>query len=326
MARPDEMAAFLRVVERGGFAPAAGDLGLTPSALSKLVARLEARLGVKLLTRTTRRLAPTPEGEAYAARARDILALIEAAEAEAMAGGARPRGHLRVNTGTAFARHRLVPILPGFFARYPEITLDLGVTDRRVDMVAEQADVLLRVGSLDDSGLIARKLADGRRVICAAPAYLARRGTPARPEDLLQHDCLVVHGLARLPAWPFRDGKGGVRTLTVRGRAATDSAEAVRGMALAGLGIIRVAAFFVAQDIRLGRLVPLLEADHVSEEVPLWAVVAPGRQRMPRVRAFIDFVAEQVGGLGEGRRPAPTLAAVPPSPPEAGGPLDSMPW
>ena len=326
MARPDDMAAFLRVVERGGFARAAGDLGLTPSALSKLVARLEARLGVKLLTRTTRRLAPTPEGEAYAARARDILALIEAAEAEAMAGGARPRGHLRVNTGTAFARHRLVPILPAFFARYPEITLDLGVTDRRVDMVAEQADVVLRVGALEESGLIARKLADGRRVICAAPAYLARRGTPTRPEDLLQHDCLVVHGLARLPAWPFRDGKGGVRTLTVRGRAATDSAEAVRGMALAGLGIIRVAAFFVAQDIRLGRLVPLLEAEHASEEVPLWALVAPGRQRMPRVRAFIDFVAEQVGGIGEGRRPSPNLALPEAGRTHASDPLDSMPW
>jgi DNA-binding transcriptional LysR family regulator len=293
MSRPDEMAAFLRVLDRGGFAAAARDLGLTPSALSKLVARLEARLGVRLLTRTTRRLSPTAEGETYAARARDILAQIEAAEADVTAGSNRPRGHLRVNTGTAFAKHRLVPMLPGFFARYPDITLDLGVTDRRVDLVAEQTDVVLRVGALEDSGLVARKLAEGRRVICAAPHYLAQRGTPLNPEDLSQHDCLVLHGLARFTVWPFRTGQGGLRTFSVRGRATTDSAEALRDMALAGIGIIRVAWFLVARDLAAGRLVPLLEDAHLSEDVPLWAVVAPGRQRMPRVRAFIDYVAEQ---------------------------------
>jgi DNA-binding transcriptional LysR family regulator len=299
MSRPDEMAAFVRILDKGGFAPAARDLGLTPSALSKLMARLEARLGVRLLARTTRRLSPTPEGEAYGARARDILALIEAAEADAAAGRARPRGHLRVNTGTAFAKHRLVPALPDFFARYPEVTLDLRVTDRRVDPVAERADVLLRVGPLDDSSLVARKLAEGRRVICAAPAYLARRGAPRRPEDLLEHDCLVLHGLARLTAWPFRAegaaGAAGIRTLPVRGRATTDSAEALRDMALAGLGIVRVTEFLVAGDLAAGRLVPLLGAEHVSEEVPVWAVMAPGRQRMPRVQAFVDFVAERAG-------------------------------
>ncbi len=298
MSGPDEMAAFVRVLDRGGFAPAARDLGLTPSALSKLVARLEARLGVRLLTRTTRRLSPTPEGEAYATRARDIPALIEAAESEVTAGSARPRGHLRVNTGTAFAKHRLVPVLPGFFARYPDITLDLGVTDRHVDLIAEQVDVVLRVGTMEDSSLVARKLAEGRRVVCAAPAYLARRGTPRRPEELLAHDCLVVHGLARLTAWPFRAGEAGVRTLSVRGRATTDSAEALRDMALAGIGVIRVAEFLVARDLAAGRLVPLLEEAHVSEEVPLWAVTAPGRQRVPRVRAFVDFVAEQAAVAG----------------------------
>ena len=295
MSRPDEMAAFVRILDKGGFAPAARDLGLTPSALSKLVARLEARLGVRLLARTTRRLSPTPEGEGYAARARDILALIEAAEADAAAGRAQPRGHLRVNTGTAFAKHRLVPALPDFFARYPEVTLDLCVTDRRVDLVAEQADVLLRVGPLDDSSLVARKVSEGRRVICAAPAYLARRGAPRRPEDLLEHDCLVLHGLARLTAWPFRAGTAGIRTLGVRGRATTDSAEALRDMALAGLGVVRVTEFLVAGDLAAGRLVPLLGAEHVSEEVPVWAVMAPGRQRLPRVQAFVDFVAERAG-------------------------------
>jgi DNA-binding transcriptional LysR family regulator len=290
MSHPSDMAAFVRIVDTGGLAPAARDLGLTPSAVSKQLGRLEARLGVRLLTRTTRRIGLTPEGEIYLARARDILSLIEAAEQDVTAGRGRPGGLLRVNTGTAFARHRLIPLLPGFFARYPAITLDLSVTDRRVDLVAEQVDVLLRTGQLGDSSLIARKIAEGRRVVCAAPAYLERRGSPATPEALLAHDCLVLRGLARLTAWPFRTATG-LQTLTVRGIATTDSAEALRDMALAGLGIIRVSAFIVARDIAEGRLVALFEDLHVSEDVPVWAVTAPGRHRLPRVRVFVDFLA-----------------------------------
>ena len=290
MSQPSDMAAFVRIVETGGLAPAARDLGLTPSAMSKQLGRLEARLGVRLLTRTTRRIGLTPEGEIYLARARDILSLIEAAEQDVTAGRGHPGGLLRVNTGTAFARHRLIPVLPAFFERYPAITLDLTVTDRRVDLVAEQVDVLLRTGPLGDSSLIARKIAEGRRVICAAPSYLERRGMPAAPEELLAHDCLVLRGLARLTAWPFRSATG-LQTLTVHGVATTDSAEALRDMALAGLGIIRVSAFIVARDIAEGRLVPLLEELHVSEDVPVWAVTAPGRHRLPRVRVFVDFLA-----------------------------------
>ncbi|MEO3474236.1 LysR family transcriptional regulator [Roseomonas sp. CAU 1739] len=290
MGQSDDMAAFLRIVERGGFAAAARGSPLTPSALSKLVQRLEARLGVRLLTRTTRRIALTPEGETYAARARDILALIEATETEVTAGRGRPRGHLRVNTGTAYARHRLIPLLPAFCAEYPDITIDLTVTDRRVDLVAEGADVVLRTGALEDSTLIARRIAEGRRVICAAPTYLARRGTPQRPGDLLAHDCIVLHGHARLTIWPFGDGEG-IAALAVRGPLTTDSADALCDMALAGLGIIRVSEFVVLDAIADGRLVPLLEAEHASEEVPVWAITAPGRHRMPRIRAFVDFMA-----------------------------------
>ena len=292
MSQPSDMAAFVRIVETGGLAPAARDLGLTPSAMSKQLARLEARLGVRLLTRTTRRIGLTPEGEIYLARARDILSLIEAAEQDVTEGRGRPRGLLRVNTGTAFARHRLIPLLPTFFERFPAITLDLTVTDRRVDLVAEQADVLLRTGALGDSSLIARKIAEGRRVICAAPAYLERRGRPATPEELLSHDCLVLRGRARLTTWPFRMATG-LQTLTVRGVVTTDSAEALRDMALAGLGIIRVSAFVVARDIAEGHLVALFEDLHVSEDVPVWAVTAPGRHRLPRVQAFVDFLASR---------------------------------
>lgn len=295
MSQPSDMAAFIRIVETGSLAAAARDLGLTASAMSKQLTRLEARLGVRLLTRTTRRLGLTPEGEIYLARSRDILSLIEAAEQDVTACRGRPSGLLRVNTGTAFARHRLIPLLPDFFARYPAITLDLTVTDRRVDLVAEQVDVLLRTGALGDSSLLARRIAESRRVVCAAPAYLARRGRPATPEALLAHDCLVLRGGARLTVWPFRTASG-LQSLTVRGVATTDSAEALRDMALAGLGIIRVSAFIVARDIVEGRLVALFEAEHVSEEVPVWAVTAPGRHRLPRVQAFVDYVARHAGG------------------------------
>lgn len=191
---------------------------------------------------------------------------------------------------TRTARHRLIPLLPAFFERYPGIRLDLSVTDRRVDLVAEQVDVLLRTGPLGDSSLIARKIAGGGRVICAAPGYLERRGKPVTPDDLLTHDCLVLRGLARLTAWPFRTATG-LQTLTAHGVATTDSAEALRDMALAGLGIIRVSAFIVARDIAEGRLVVLFEDEHVSEDVPVWAVTAPGRHRLPRIQAFVDFLA-----------------------------------
>lgn len=165
------------------------------------------------------------------------------------------------------------------------------MTDRRVDFMTEQADVLLRTGALGDSSLVARKIAGGRRVICVAPAYLERRGRPAMPEELLSHDCLVLRGLARLTAWPFRSATG-LQTLTVRGVATTDSAEALRDMALAGLGIIRVSAVLVTRDIAEGRLVPLFEKLHVSEEVLVWAVMAPGRHRLPRVQVFVDFLTQ----------------------------------
>src|ERR1700752_4788607 len=166
-----EMNAFVRVAERGSFA-AAADLGLTPSALSKLVTRIEDRLGVRLLTRTTRKLALTAEGELFVARSRDILASIEAAEAEVTAASERPRGHLRISVGTAVAKQILGPALPVFLDRYPDITVELHVSDRQVDLVAEQIDVAIRSGALGDSTLVARKVGEGTRVICASPLYL----------------------------------------------------------------------------------------------------------------------------------------------------------
>src|SRR5215211_5362763 len=175
---------FVRVIERGSFAAAADDLGITPSALSKLVTRIEDRLGVRLLTRTTRRLALTAEGELFVARSRDILASIEAAEAEVTAASRLPRGHLRISVGTAIAKQILGPALPVFLARYADITVELHVSDRQIDLVAEQVDVAIRSGALGDSTLVARKIAEATRVICASPLYLKKHGSPLVPADL----------------------------------------------------------------------------------------------------------------------------------------------
>jgi DNA-binding transcriptional LysR family regulator len=287
------MNAFVRVAERGSFAAAAEDLSLTPSALSKLVTRIEDRLGVRLLTRTTRKLALTAEGELFVVRSREILASIEAAEAEVTAASEQPRGHLRVSVGTAITKQILGPTLPVFLDRYPGITVELHVSDRQVDLVAEQIDVAIRSGALGDSTLVARKIAEAKRVICASPAYLRKHGSPQVPADLLQHNCLTLPGPA-WSRWPFHTHEG-INRLEVSGSFTSDNADVLLDVAVAGLGIARLADFMVARAVQRGDLVPLLADSHVPDPFPMHALTVPGRHRAPRIRAFIDFVAEQFG-------------------------------
>ncbi len=289
------MAVFVRAVERGGFSPAARELGLTPSAVSKLVTRMEARLGVRLLHRTTRRLALTPEGEAFFHRAQRILADIEEAENEVARFRARPRGRLRVNVGTAFGAHQLVPALPAFLARYPEIEVELILTDRVVDLVEEGADVGLRTGQLADSSLVSRKICDLERVICASPEYLARRGRPRVPQDLLRHNCLLMAGAPQFHRWPFRFPEG-VRNVEVSGNVSANNAETLVQLATMGLGIIRLVDVTVGEAIARGALEPVLADVHHAEAIPLQAVLPPGRHRSPRVAAFVDFLVERFAG------------------------------
>jgi len=287
-----DLRTFVRVIERGGFAAASKDLGITPSAVSKLVTRLEDRLGVRLLHRTTRRVALTPEGETYHVRARDILAAIEDAEAEVSRAGQRPRGRLRVNCVPAFALHQLMPALPEFVALYPEVQLDFAVTDRVVDLLAENADVAIRSGVVQDPSLVVRKIAEVRRRLFASPSYLARRGMPRTPEQLLDHDCIVLNLFPYSHRWPFRDG-GDARVIEVVSRVLVDSAEAALRFAIAGGGIVRLADLIVAQAVRDGHLQPVLAESHIAEPVPLSAVYPQGRHRMPKVRAFLDFLVER---------------------------------
>lgn len=287
----EELRAFVDVVESGSFSAAGPRLGLTPSALSKLVTRLEKRLDVRLLHRSTRRLALTPEGETFYVRARDILAALKDAEAEVSGAGRVPRGRLRINCVTGFAFHELANALPAFAARYPEVRIEMAVTDRVVDLLAENADVAIRSGEIRDPNLVTRKIADFERGLYASPEYLARRGTPLSPADLQHHDC-VIHGSKPPHRWPFEiDGQ---RTeLDVEGRIVVDNAETALRIALAGGGITRVANLLVGESARSGTIVPVLRDFHAHDPVVLSAVYPRGRHRMPKVRAFLDFLIER---------------------------------
>ena len=291
MDKPGEMDAFVRSVELGGFSAAARDLDLTPSALSKLVTRLEDRLGVRLMNRTTRKLALTAEGEAYFAHARRILGDIEEAESEVTRFSASPKGLLRVNVGFAFGLHQLAPALPRFLERYPDIEIDITVTDRVVDLVEEGADVAIRTGVLRDSSLVAKKICDLHRVICASPLYLKRHGVPKSPADLLNHNCISISGMPQLRRWPF-DVKGVVETIEVRGNVSANNAETLLQMAANGVGIIRLSDVIVSDGIRAGWLTPLLSDVHHVEPVPLSAVYPQGKHKSPRVAAFVGFLAD----------------------------------
>ncbi len=289
---PSDMGAFVRAVELGGFSPAARDLGLTPSAISKLVTRLEDRLGVRLLNRTTRRLALTPEGEAYFHRAQRILADIAEAENEVARFRSQPRGLLRVNVGTAFGMHQLVPALPDFLARHPEMQVELTITDRVVDLIEEGADVGIRLGALGDSSLVSRRICEVERVVCASPGYLRRHGTPRTPDELLAHNCLCVAYAPNLRRWPFRTANG-VRQVEVAGTVSANNADSLLQLALLGVGVIRLSDAIVGRPIREGRLVPLLEDVHHREPLPLHAVFPSGRHRSPRVVAMVAFLVER---------------------------------
>lgn len=287
-----DMRIFAAVARHGSFTAAAQGEGLTASAVSKLITRLEARLGARLLNRTTRRVALTPEGTLYLAHCRRILDEIAFAEAEVAASGETPRGKLRINTGVAFAMHQLAPALPDFLARYPDIQPELTVTDRVVDLLSENADMAIRTGRVVDNALVMRKICDLERVICASPAYLEKHGRPQRPEELLGHECITISTLPDLSRWPFLiDGE--LRHLEVAGRIRVDNAETLLQLVIAGLGIFRSADNLVGEPIRRGLLVPLLTHAHYVEPVPLAAVYPQGRHHSPAVRAFVDFLVER---------------------------------
>lgn len=290
--RAREMEVFAAVAQSGSFSAAGRMLDLTPSAVSRTIDRIEARLGVRLMLRTTRVLTLTAEGQTYLAAARRILADLDDAERVISDQGA-PRGRVRVSASLAHGRQRVVPLLGEFARLYPHILIDFNLTDVVVDVAAGQADVAIRFGPLADSPLTARRLGETGRTIVASPEYLARRGAPQVPEDLHDHDCLNFNFRRAELVWPFRrDGRD--YALTVRGPIEANNGETLTQLALAGVGVTRVGNFSVADAIETGRLVPLLEAFNPGDREPIHAVFVGGANMPARVRVFVDFLAERL--------------------------------
>jgi DNA-binding transcriptional LysR family regulator len=298
MPRPDvnrsgEMEVFVRAVELGGFSLAARALRMTPSAVSKLVARLERRLGARLINRSTRKLLLTAEGQAFLERAHRVLADLDEAE-RAVTAGAVPRGLVRVNCNVPFGLHRLLPLIPRFTAAHPEVRLDIALTDRVIDLMDERADVAIRVGSMRPSQLIARKLGQSRMAVVAAPTYLARRGLPQTPYDLEAHNCIAFNFTRHVDEWSFIVDGAHV-SLPARGDVVAGDGEISRRLALAGQGVTRLSLFHIGPDIKAGRLVPMLEAYNPGDVEEVNVVYVGHGGRLPaRVRALIDFLAEEV--------------------------------
>ncbi|MCP3393921.1 LysR family transcriptional regulator [Bradyrhizobium sp. CCGB12] len=291
--RSAEMEVFVRVVDLGGFTQAARKLRLTPSGVSKLMSRLEARLGSRLVTRTTRKLALTEEGQAFYQRAVRILAEMEEAEREA-ASGAAPRGRLTVNSNIPFGMLHLMPLIPRFLKEHPDVTLDLMLTDTTIDLMQERADVAIRVGPLRASRLVARKLGTSRMVVVGAPDYLARFGTPKTPADLAAHRGIGWTFPRIRGGWPFKRGDRTEEAMPPPVARASDG-EVARRLALGGVGLARLALFHIGPDIEQGRLVPVLQSYNPGDREDIHAVYVGHTAPLPaRVRAFIDFLAEHV--------------------------------
>lgn len=290
------MEVFVHAAKLKSFSAAGRKLRLSPSAVSKLVTRIEERLGTRLVVRTTRALELTPEGEVYLEQAQLILGQIAEAERLVSTGSASvPRGRLKVTASVAFGVQYVVPLVADFLAAFPEVELDLSLNDGIVDIVGERADVAIRSGDLRDSSLKARKLLESRRVIVASPRYLQRAGTPLAPDDLDRHNCLTFNFRPALEEWSFRETpRGAVFQKTVRGNLEVNNGPTMRSLCLDGLGLCRIGEFHVRRDIESGKLVSVLE-DFNPEEAELIHAVYAGHEHLAgRIRAFVDFLADRI--------------------------------
>ena len=294
--RLQHMSVFARVVAAGSFSAAAKDLGVSTAVVSRRVAALESRLGVRLLHRTTRRVALTDEGAHFHESVLRILRDIEEAEAEASAGSAEPRGVLKVSMPASFGHRHIAPLVPKFARRFPKVELALQLSDQPVDIVKEGFDLAIRIAELTDSSLAARKLAPNRRVICASPEYLKRHGAPRTPADLEHHNCLVPsweHDFTS--TWDYAEPSGKRGEVRVRGQYACDNWEVLRDWALAGLGIALKSTWDVRDHLEDGSLVPVLREYTFGSDVAIYAVY-PHRRHLPaKTRVFIDFLADSFG-------------------------------
>ena len=284
-----QLESFALVATRGSLTAAARAEGVAPAIMSRRMDALEARLGVKLLVRTTRRLALTHEGSAFLEDCQRLLADLANAEAGVSAGGLQASGHLRITAPAGYGRRHVAPLVPRFLAQHPEVSLSLNLADRVIDIVHEGYDCAIRVGDLPDSSLVSVRLADNRRLCVAAPAYVARRGMPRTPQDLQNHDALVLSSEAsQTRGWAFQSG-GQIMYLRPRGRVDCSDGQVLHAWCLAGLGIAWRSAWEVRQDLAEGRLVEVLST-YAAPPNGVYAVFAHARHLPLRVRLWIDFL------------------------------------
>lgn len=297
--RAGELEIFVQVVELESFSAVARMNDMTPSAISKLISRLEARLGVCLLHRSTRQLKLTAEGCYLYERALSILADLDEAE-QTTAENAIPKGRIRISSNVPFGHHVLAPLVPKFLAQYPQITLDISLTDGVIDLLEHRVDIAVRAGELPDSNLLARHLTSYRMCIVAAPIYIKAHGLPTHPKSLTQHNLLGVNYRRTIHQWPFVDDENPDNNkkdhndiwIPVAGNTQCSDGETLRHMALAGVGIARLAEFQVKNDIAQGKLVEILQ-DHHSQafDESVYAVYAGKRDYLPsRIHVFLDFL------------------------------------
>jgi len=298
----EQITAFLAAVEHGGFTAAGQALGRDGSILSRRVTALEKRLGVRLMERTTRRLALTEAGEAFHQRMRGALHALQEIEQDTAAAAAGVRGTLRVALPATFGRMWVAPILPAFLAAYPDLVVETAFEDRYVDLVAESFDVAVRIGTLTDSRLVARRLTPSRRMLCASPAYLQARGAPSRPADLGRHACLGFSRLASHPLWHLSDGDK-TAAIRIAGPLVTDDALSLVQAAVSGAGIAMVSDWLAGPELCSGQLVPVLP-DHPVENNESIYLVHPSARLVPaKTRAFADWIVGELGArpwLSEG--------------------------
>jgi DNA-binding transcriptional LysR family regulator len=287
------MSVFVRVADLGSFAAAAKELRLSPTMIGKHMRHLEARLGSRLINRSTRRQNLTELGRDYLDHCRRLLEEAEAGDALAEEALQAPRGRLRVAASIAFGAHSLVPVIVRYMKRYPEVTVELMLNDRMVDLLEEGIDVAIRVGPLADSTLMSRSLSPYETVVCASPDYLAGRGTPEHPNDLADHECLNFPDWVEGQRWRFVGPEGEVQ-VNVKSRFQINNGFGIRYAALAGAGIVMQRAELAAEDIAAGRLQPLL-SDYKTPSRARHLVWLQNRKMTPKLRAFIDFVAEVYG-------------------------------
>jgi DNA-binding transcriptional LysR family regulator len=297
-----EMAVFSKVVAAGSLSAAARELGLSPALVSRRLAALESRLGVRLINRTTRSLNLTVEGTRYYDACTRVLADIAEADAEVSAGRVQAQGVLKVALPASFGHQHVAPLMPRFAGLYPKVQLALSLSDRAVDVMAEGFDVGVCIADLDDSSLAARRLAPNRRVVCASPAYLAAHGAPRTPEDLSKHNCLITRDFTS--NWDYKAPDGRPGSMRVRGRYACDNWEVLREWALAGLGIALKSTWDVYRQLADGSLVALLPRYTFHSDVAIYAVY-PHRRLLPaKTRVFIEFLAQSFGPEPYWDRPA----------------------